>query len=99
MQTCIVHYALMLYMQIRAGGGGGGADGLGTKAHSRFGEFVETFTELVCTAQEFVRECVPVLCVRCDGIARFHDLTAGYSISIINHEHSSIITTRHCETT
>ena len=29
--------------------------GIATKALSRFGEFVETFTELVCTAQEFVR--------------------------------------------
>ena len=41
------------------GGGGGraqGADGMGHKALSRFGEFVETFTEMVCTAQEFVRE-------------------------------------------
>jgi hypothetical protein len=41
-------------------GGGGraqGADGMGHKALSRFGEFVETFTEMVCTAQEFVREC------------------------------------------
>ena len=35
--------------QQRAGGG------LANKALSRFGEFVETFTELVCTAQEFVR--------------------------------------------
>ena len=26
------------------------------KAHNKFGEFVETFTELVCAAQEFVRE-------------------------------------------
>eukprot|EP01052_Picozoa_sp_SAG31_P002291 SAG31_NODE_80_length_27188_cov_42.623869_6_plen_567_part_00 len=35
---------------------GAGADGMGRKALSRFGEFVETFTELVCAAQEFVRE-------------------------------------------
>ena len=36
-------------------GRGEGAEGLGTKAHSRFGEFVETFTELVCTARPALR--------------------------------------------
>jgi hypothetical protein len=35
--------------------GGPQRGGLANKALSRFGEFVETFTELVCTAQEFVR--------------------------------------------
>ena len=38
------------------GRGAQGADGMGRKALSRFGEFVEMFTELVCAAQEFVRE-------------------------------------------
>ena len=41
-----------------AGGGRGGAPAFGStqyQAKSRFGEFVDTFTELVCAAQEFVR--------------------------------------------
>lgn len=41
----------------RAGGRGGrGTDGTNYQAKSRFGEFVDTFTDLVCCAQEFVRK-------------------------------------------
>jgi hypothetical protein len=40
----------------RRGGGGGGYDYQKFQAKSRFGEFVDTFTDLICTAQEFVRE-------------------------------------------